>query len=310
MTKSPTLSVIIPVYNSERFLYKCLDSVVNQTYKNLEIILIDDGSTDSSSSICMNYAEIHSNITYIRSLNGGPSKSRNIGLEVSSGEYITFVDSDDYLELDIYQKVIDSFRDDIDIVSFGVRTLNVNNKILSEYSEIDTIYGSEDVVKEIVAKLKTAVWNKVFRRRSINNIMFPNEFMHNEDMIFLCRCISNNIRFRTIPSIGYNYVKHGSSVTSRPFTDKSFDEIKAKDLAFDIISQKFPNLSDIILPLKITGRLNVLRGISRSNNEKFNGEKRTIKKWLRRNVRISDLSWKLKVKYAFTMNDWLIKLLK
>lgn len=310
MTKSPTLSVIIPVYNSERFLCKCLDSVVNQTYQNLEIILIDDGSTDSSSAICKNYAENHSNITYIRSLNGGPSKSRNIGLNVSTGEYITFVDSDDYLELDIYQTVMDSFKDDIDIVSFGVRTLNVDNKILSEDSEIDAIYESEEIVTNIIAKLKTAVWNKVFRSNTINKIVFPDEFMHNEDMVFLCKCISDNIKFRTIPTIGYNYVKHNSSVTSRPFTSKSLDEIKAKDLAFDIISQKFPNISDMVFPLKITGRLNVLRGISRSNNEKFNVEKRRIKKWLRRNVRISDLSWKLKVKYAFTMNDWLIKLLK
>lgn len=310
MTKSTTISVIIPIYNSERFLCKCLDSVINQTYKNLEIILIDDGSTDSSSSICMNYAKTHSNITYIRSSNGGPSKSRNIGLEVSSGEYVTFVDSDDYLELDIYQKVIDSFKDDIDIVCFGVRTLTVNNKILSEDSEIDTIYESEDIVKEIVAKLKTAVWNKVFRKGFIKNNMFPDEFIHNEDMIFLCRCLSENVRFRTIPAIGYNYVKHSSSVTSRPFTDKSFDEIKAKDLAFDIISQKFPNLSNIIFPLKITGRLNVLRRMSKLNNKKFNGEKRQIKIWLRRNVRIHDLSWRMRIIYALTMNDWLIKLLK
>lgn len=310
MTKSPTLSVIIPVYNSERFLCKCLDSVVNQTYQNLDIILIDDGSTDGSSEICMKYAEIHSNITYIQSLNGGPSKSRNTGLKVSSGDYITFVDSDDYLELDIYQIVMDSFKDDIDIVSFGVRTINAKSKISYEDYEIDTIYESEDIVKRIIVKLKTAVWNKVFRRKTINNIFFPDEYTHNEDLIFLCKCISDNIRFKTIQTIGYNYVKHNSSVTTRPFSSKSLDEIKAKDLAFDIISHKFPNLSNMIFPLKITGRLNVLRGISRSKDKNYNKEKNSIKKWLRENVRISDLSWKQKVIYILSMNDWLIKLLK
>ena len=100
------VSVIIPVYNVEKYLRRCLDSVVGQTYKDLEIILVDDGSTDGSTEICEEYAKKDSRIRFLRKQNGGLSSARNAGLLVATGEYVTFVDSDDYIEDFTYERLI------------------------------------------------------------------------------------------------------------------------------------------------------------------------------------------------------------
>lgn len=102
--ETPLLSVIIPVYNTEKYLERCISSVVTQSYKNLEIFLVDDGSTDRSSEICDNWAERDSRIHVCHKINEGPGAARNIGIKMSEGGYITFIDSDDWIEPDMYEK--------------------------------------------------------------------------------------------------------------------------------------------------------------------------------------------------------------
>ena len=105
------ITVIVPVYNVEHYLEKCLDSLINQTYKNLEIIVINDGSTDNSGEICQEYAQKDNRIVYIEKENGGLSDARNVGLDKMTGSYVTFIDSDDWVELDyveiLYKKIIE-----------------------------------------------------------------------------------------------------------------------------------------------------------------------------------------------------------
>ena len=101
------ISIIVPVYNLEKYLPRCLNSVCNQTYKNLEIILVDDGSTDKSSDICDNWAKKDSRIIVIHKKNGGVSSARNAGIKKATGEYIHFVDGDDWLELNCYEKIVE-----------------------------------------------------------------------------------------------------------------------------------------------------------------------------------------------------------
>ena len=100
------ISVIVPIYNVEKYLIKCIESIINQTYKDLEIILVDDGSTDSSGKICDEFATKDNRIKVIHKKNGGLSSARNIGLDICKGNYISFIDSDDYIELDMYEKMI------------------------------------------------------------------------------------------------------------------------------------------------------------------------------------------------------------
>ena len=101
--KKDLISVVIPVYNTEKYLKECIDSVINQSYNNLEIILVDDGSTDNSLEICNKYADMDKRIKVIHKNNGGLSDARNVGIENANGKYITFVDSDDFIENDMYE---------------------------------------------------------------------------------------------------------------------------------------------------------------------------------------------------------------
>ena len=111
MSNNPLITVIVPVYNVEKYLTRCVDSIINQTYKNLEIILVDDGSTDSSPAICDNYAKKDSRINVIHKQNNGASSARNAALDIASGDYIGFVDSDDYINRDMYASLFDSIVD-------------------------------------------------------------------------------------------------------------------------------------------------------------------------------------------------------
>ena len=125
------ISVIVPVYNVERYLKRCIESIINQTYKDLEIILVDDGSTDSSGNICDEYKKIDKRISVIHKKNGGLSDARNEGLKVVTGTYIAFVDSDDFLDLDMYeymQKNIE--KENADIVICGTKIDYDNGKII------------------------------------------------------------------------------------------------------------------------------------------------------------------------------------
>ena len=133
---NPLISIIVPIYNVEKYLSKCIDSIINQTLENIEIILVNDGSTDSCAEIIESYANKDNRIKVIHKKNGGQSSARNMGLDIAKGEYIGFVDSDDYVSLDLYKDVIESFNSDIDFVSWGISSdeeelkIENNNKTL------------------------------------------------------------------------------------------------------------------------------------------------------------------------------------
>lgn len=309
MNGTPKLSVIIPVYNTSKYLRRCLESVVSQTYPALEVVIVDDGSTDNSAEICKEYVENHLNFKFCSLPNGGASKARNRGLVMSSGDFITFLDSDDYLQQDIYNMALNAFTPDIDIVSFGANTITSGGDLLSIDCDFDRIYAAEEIISDIVAKLKTAVWNKVFRKTAIDGISFPEEYSHNEDMVFLCECIKEETRMRSISVIGYNYVKHEASVTASPFTVKSFDEVKAKDRSVEIISEKFPDLYSCLETIRIKGRLNVLRRMAQLGPDVYPKEKAEIKNWLKNNINLRNADWKQKLSYFILMNDRLSRLI-
>ena len=214
MIKTALLSVIIPVYNVEPYLEQCLDSVVNQTYKNLEIICINDGSTDNSLKILEKYQKKDNRMKIIDQKNKGVAAARNAGLDAATGEYITFVDSDDYLELNAYEEAMKVMlkTNNVDIVEF-----NVN--VFSEDSNPVTINRTNCTAKffENIFNAKASapsVWNKVFKFDRIKkmNIRFPNGLV-NDDTFFSTAAVmcSNNTTFINIPF--YNYRIFGNSIT-------------------------------------------------------------------------------------------------
>ena len=164
---SKLISVIVPVYNVEKYLEKCVSSIVNQTYKNLEIMLVDDGSTDSSGKMCDEFAKKDDRIKVIHKPNGGLSDARNSALKIAKGDYIGFVDSDDYIADDMFETLCDLMEDnnsDISIVSFYEI---YNNKLIGvrDSKELENMTKLE-AMKELLidSKIQSYAWNKLFKR--------------------------------------------------------------------------------------------------------------------------------------------------
>ena len=220
-----TLSVIVPVYNAENHLEKCVDSLVNQTYKDLEIILVNDGSTDNSADLCNSLASKDIRVKVIHKQNGGVSSARNAGLDAATGQYITFADSDDWLEADAYHKCINNITESgADLVVFGYEThLPYGNTKTYMDCNMFTRYEYKDNIARYISTGVgfNAVWNKVFRATIISdyNIRFDETMQINEDGVFNCCYFAAAGHIKCIPDILYHYDTTNSVATSKGRVD-------------------------------------------------------------------------------------------
>lgn len=182
----PEISIIIPIYNSEKYLKECLDSVRNQTFTNIEIICINDGSTDTSLEILNKCAKQDNRIKVISQKNGGVSNARNRALQEITGKYVCFIDSDDIIEKDFCKKLLNGYKNDIDLVCGGHIKLNNMNKKISPWLPIKDL--SNDVMKDVLCFTKYRnVSQKLFKTNIIknNNIKFAEDLHYMEDALFL-----------------------------------------------------------------------------------------------------------------------------
>lgn len=173
---SKLISIIVPVYNVEQYLEKCITTIINQTYKNLEIILVDDGSKDSSGKICDDFSKKDNRIKVIHKTNGGLSDARNHGLRIAKGDYIGFVDSDDYIAEDMFEtlyNLMENNNSDISIVSFYEM---YNNKLIGvrDSKKIEN-FDKLEAIKELLidTKIQSYAWNKLFKKELFENLEFP-----------------------------------------------------------------------------------------------------------------------------------------
>lgn len=310
MKQIPKLSVIVPVFNTENYIARCIKSILDSDYTNIELILINDGSTDKSLEICREYYHVDKRIKLVNTSNGGVSKARNIGMNEATGDFITFVDSDDYVERDAYSNILESFSNNIDIVIFGSKTVTSNGRILKENTYPERLIRQQDIVENVIKMLDTAVWNKVFKSTYIKDVRFPEEYSHNEDLVFFCLCVNPDTIIKTIPVVGYNYVKHSNSLTSRPFSKKCLDEIKAKDFAASVIENKFAAIGIKVdmNSLRIRGRMNILRRMSSLRHNEMADERESIKHWLKSNVVCNKYSLLFRIYYYILMHNKLNRL--
>lgn len=177
--KKGLLSIIIPVYNVELYVKKCIDSVLSQTYSNLEIIIVDDGSTDRTKIICDEYKKIDKRISVYHIKNGGTSRARNLGLYYAKGEFIGFVDGDDYIAADMYESMLKAMEENVDIVTCGRIICYPTIKHLSNYQVYSAPkkikLNNEQAVEELFRSkiFSFAVWDKIYRRKLFDNVLFP-----------------------------------------------------------------------------------------------------------------------------------------
>lgn len=181
------ISVIIPIYNVERYLSKCIDSVLNQTYKELEIILVNDGSTDSCPEICRRYEKFDSRIVYISKSNEGLSAARNIGIERARGEYLFFLDSDDYIHpriLEYLLKSIIKFGADISVANYECVIEDIVPEAIEE-EQFEKITGKEGCRRIFTQEgaWMTVAWGKLYRRDLFQQIRYPNGKIHEDEFI-------------------------------------------------------------------------------------------------------------------------------
>lgn len=212
-----TVSFIIPVYNGESYIARCIDSILDNKLSDYEIIIIDDGSTDQTSMICQKYTEKFDEIIYIKQLNKGVSAARNLGIATASKDYIFFVDADDYLTR-IYR---DSYKlGNADIVIFDYYLNDVNSTVSIFNEDTNSISKKSMLKKYLLTDIFNSVWGKAFRRKFIqdNNILFPVGMKMGEDAVFMGKCISNAEKLHYVNKPFYVYLKNTDSVSSKAVT--------------------------------------------------------------------------------------------
>ena len=238
----PKISVIIPIYKSEPYLKKCIDSVINQTFKDLEIILIDDGSPDNCGKICDEYASKDNRVKVIHKKNGGLSSARNAGLEVCTGCFVGFVDGDDYIDNDMYEflfkNAVQTNADVISCCNYDV----IDNIVFKNFSKDIILTEKNKIIEEVFTKKSTAlvsVCPKLFKVSVIKNIRFDLG-MTSEDVFFVLKWIGNTNVFVLKNQCKYYYVRHKDSITTSKFDSHIFDGIKGYKMNLDIIKELYP----------------------------------------------------------------------
>lgn len=279
----PVISVIVPVYNVEKVLYHCIDSILNQIFNDFELILVDDGSTDNSGRICDEYAGKDTRAKVIHKQNGGVSSARNAGIEVAQGEYICFVDSDDYLESNYLKELVETKRKyaDYDNIWCGFQTVedyNGKNKeaVIAKNDTGISCYSLEDIMILHERWLDASPCNKLFNKRVVvnNNIKFPEDLSLGEDLLFNFEYLdSTKGKIVVINQPLYNYIRDGKESLDNKYYPDLLDIYRRLNSETEKYAQKW-SLSDAQISKMYSSfffRLeNVLRNtFNKKNKESF-----------------------------------------
>lgn len=225
MMIEPKVSVIVPIYNAEKTLSRCLDSIIKQTYINKEIILINDGSTDTSENICVEYCELFPSILVINQKNAGPATARNTGIEFAKGKYVYFVDADDYIESDTLEQMVSiAEKHKVDMVICGYYQENDKKMLAHKYRYAPGLYIGEkvyNIAKELISdvsetRIPPYSWVRMIRRDVLDNpkLRFPDDIVRSEDYYFN---VQLHFRIRSLYLLAnkplYHYMEVNDSVT-------------------------------------------------------------------------------------------------
>lgn len=248
--KKDVISVIIPVYKVEKYLERCIKSVVEQTYKNLEIIIVDDGSPDRCPDICDAWAKEDSRIKVIHKDNGGLSSARNAGLRSATGQYIGFVDSDDWIAEEMYERLLTAIENDkSDIAACSVKMIwedGSRSKMLVQFpNEVLDKHSAQKCLLE-ESKLKNPVVYKLYKREVLKGILFDVGKYH-EDAFWSYRAIGAASKVSIIEYIGYFYLQRQDSIMGEQFSIRSLDAVEAYGRRYEYMKENFPSLAPLAL---------------------------------------------------------------
>lgn len=299
------ISVIVPVYKVEKYLEKCVNSIRSQSYSDLEIILVDDGSPDNCGKICDEMALNDQRIRVIHQKNQGLAAARNAGLAIAQGKYVAFVDSDDTIENGTYlllYNMIEHYDTDIAICECRkVKESEVLEQV--EYSKYENRVLDNNKLWELVfGQLNNSSCNKLYKRSLIGDLQFPKKVVHGEDLLF-------NIEYLAKCNIGvyneapvYNYLSRNNSITRSYFNENVFFEIVAKDKAKDLVKKYMPVQMSKAELFCFRARMNVLRSVYAADKElRYQDKIDEIKRYIKQQYRNVKRSLKKKEQIEYKL---------
>ncbi|MCI9583800.1 MAG: glycosyltransferase [Clostridium sp.] len=246
------ISVVIPVYKVEKFLPQCMDTLLKQSYHDMDIILVDDGSPDSCGAICDEYARRDARIRVVHRKNGGLSAARNSGIDIATGEYITFIDSDDFLLPGILEHAVElAGREGADMVSWrhircGEDQTPEDIFISNEGGIVRRFEDAQEKMKYFLAgqEIGTVAWGKLYRTALFSDIRYPVGKYH-EDVYTTYQLVHKAAKIVTTTETGYVYRKTGGSITTEGFSERRLDSIEGKLLQAEFIKSQYPDLCEL-----------------------------------------------------------------
>ena len=239
------VSIILPVYNAELYIEKCINTVIKQSYEEWELLLIDDGSTDNTYNVITQYLVECEKIKYFKLVNGGVSNARNYGLEKALGEYIFFLDADDFLEKDCLQKAVKASKDsDSDIVIMAHYELidKKNRCVTNNKFNKSELICENDIIRTFLVtdKFGWEVWGKLYRRDLLVDITFDKTMRIAEDALFLCNALLKSKKVYFLKEYEYYYRLNANSVMAQGFSERNMDIIKAINRIFNLTEELYP----------------------------------------------------------------------
>lgn len=281
------VSVIVAAYNIQDYIVKCLESIANQSYKNLEVIVVDDGSSDNTGKLADKFAENDNRFTVIHKENGGVSSARNKGIDVASGDFIGFVDGDDTIEVDMYEMLVNNaIKYDADISHCGYKLIENGNEILMYGTGKIIIQNRKKGILDLMdgTLIEPGIWNKIFRKEIVGNTRLDENLKINEDLYFNILLFNKASKSVFEDKEKYNYIKRNNSATTSSINNmrKITDPRKVYEMIIDL----YQNDTEI-LPyakcMQIARNINIYNLLTLEKQKKFKEVKNEIRQYIKRN---------------------------
>lgn len=281
----PEISVIIPVYNVEQYLSKCLESVINQTFTDLEIIIVDDGSTDDGLSICREYEAKDERIHVYHKTNGGLSSARNYGLDRATGKYIGFVDSDDYISEDMYESLYNnliSYNADMSLCGLYDIYNGLPQKVNNNHSIFEAT--PEEAIKVVMESEITSVTavNKLYKRELFESVRYP-EGKVSEDAFVIVDLLMQCKKTVITSDQKYYYIHREGSITTLKFRPQHLHVLEAYEKNYTLIEENYPSLILIAKMRLCWAHFNVLDKLIFDNSKEYEEIKNNMIRYIKDN---------------------------
>ena len=244
MGKEELISAIVPIYNVRPYLEKCFDSIARQSYQNLEIILVDDGSTAGSGELCEDLSKRDGRVRVIHKKNGGLGSARNAGIDAARGAILSFVDSDDWIEPGMYETLSGIMcRENAQIIACGIKKVSETGEVSYYQDNLKerSVYTREEALLELPKneRLSNSMCNKLFRRETIQGLHI-NEQIYYEDNPFTPQCIARAERIAYTAEPFYCYFERTGSISRKKFSEREFDRVTADRMRLEFYHEHFP----------------------------------------------------------------------